>query len=225
MLRETGKIQFLLLFLCEGSTSFCSKGFCYSYAMSCSLCVGRTFVWTGLIPRTSSGFLFMFSTGFTWFSGLLPFPLLITLFVFVHGCWCYLLANLFVFKYFNVQHKVWLTYSGETNRLGELCYKFSISDKLTQIVNFPTWKIDYDCHSLSLLDLFLSSATSLFYVVFVILHWEFFAMLVILRSLNSKGMLLFITQLFITLVSFEMVLLINSWSSWWSSWYSMGWYV
>ena len=65
MLRETGKIQFFLLFLCEGSTSFCSKGFCYSYAMSCSLCVGRTFVWTGLIPRTSSGFLFMFSTGFT----------------------------------------------------------------------------------------------------------------------------------------------------------------
>ena len=47
-------------------------------------------------------------------------------------------ANVFVFGDFNAHHKDWLTYSGGTDRLGELCYKFSISNDLTQIVNFPT---------------------------------------------------------------------------------------
>ena len=46
-------------------------------------------------------------------------------------------ANVFVFGDFNVHHKDWLTYSGGTNISGELCYNFSISNKLTQIVNFP----------------------------------------------------------------------------------------
>ena len=82
----------------------------------------------------------MFWTGFTWFSGLLPFPLLINFFVFVHGCWCYPLANVFVFKDFNFHHKNWPSYSGGSDKFGELCYKFSISNKLTQIVNFPAWK-------------------------------------------------------------------------------------
>ena len=40
--------------------------------------------------------------------------------------------NVFVFGDFNIHHKDWLTYSGE------LCYNFSISNDLTQIVNFPT---------------------------------------------------------------------------------------
>ena len=39
---------------------------------------------------------------------------------------------------FNVHHKDWLTYSGETDRGGGLSYKFSISDDLTQVVNFLT---------------------------------------------------------------------------------------
>ena len=47
-------------------------------------------------------------------------------------------ANVFVFGDFNVHHKDWLTYSGGTDRPGELCYNFSISNDLTQIVNFPT---------------------------------------------------------------------------------------
>ena len=47
-------------------------------------------------------------------------------------------ANVFVFGDFNVHHKDWLTYSGGTDRPGELCYNFSISNNLTQIVNFPT---------------------------------------------------------------------------------------
>ena len=47
-------------------------------------------------------------------------------------------ANVFVFGDFNVHLKDWLTYSGVTDRPGELCYNFSISNDFTQIVNFPT---------------------------------------------------------------------------------------
>ena len=54
-------------------------------------------------------------------------------------------------------HKEWLTYSSATNRSGELCYNFSISIGLTQMVNFPTCIPDCDSHSPALLDLFLSS--------------------------------------------------------------------
>ena len=47
-------------------------------------------------------------------------------------------ANVFIFEDFNVHHKDWLIFSGGTDRPGELCYNFSISNNLTQIVNFPT---------------------------------------------------------------------------------------
>ena len=46
--------------------------------------------------------------------------------------------NVFVFGDFNVHHKDWLTYSGGTDRSGELCYNFAISNNLTQMVNFLT---------------------------------------------------------------------------------------
>ena len=70
-------------------------------------------------------------------------------------------ANVFVFGDFNVHHKDWLTYSGGTDRPGELCYNFSISNDLTQMVNFPTWIPDCDSHSPALLDFFLSSDASI----------------------------------------------------------------
>ena len=70
-------------------------------------------------------------------------------------------ANVFVFGDFNVHHKDWLTYSGGTDRSGELCYNFSISNDLTQMVNFPTWIPDCDSHSPVLLDFFLSSDASI----------------------------------------------------------------
>ena len=70
-------------------------------------------------------------------------------------------ANVFVFGDFNIHHKDWLTYSGRTDRAGELYYNFSISNDLTQILNFPTWIPDYDSHSTALLDLFISSDTSI----------------------------------------------------------------
>ena len=63
-------------------------------------------------------------------------------------------ANVFVFGDFNIHHKDWLTYSGGTDRPGELCYNFSITNDPTQIVNFPT-------HRPALLDFFLSSDASI----------------------------------------------------------------
>ena len=71
-------------FLCEGLLSFNPKGFFYSNTWSCSLCEGRTSFCTWFLSRKLCGFLLMFSTGFTSFSILLPFPLIITLFVFMH---------------------------------------------------------------------------------------------------------------------------------------------
>ena len=70
-------------------------------------------------------------------------------------------ANVFVFEDFNVHHKDWLTYYSGTNRPGELCHNFSISNDLTQMDNFPTRIPDCDSHSPALLDLFLSSDPSI----------------------------------------------------------------
>ena len=63
-------------------------------------------------------------------------------------------ANVFVFGDFNVHHKDWLTYSGETDRLGELCYNVCISNDLTQIVNLPNQIPDCDSHHPALLGFF-----------------------------------------------------------------------
>ena len=70
-------------------------------------------------------------------------------------------ANVFVFRDFNVHHKDWLTYSGGTDRPGKLCYNFSISNDLTQMVNFPTCIPDCDSHNSVLLNLFVSSDASI----------------------------------------------------------------
>ena len=56
-------------------------------------------------------------------------------------------ANVFVFGDVSVHHKGWLTYSGGTDRPGDL----------TQIVNFPTRISDCDSHSPDFLGLFLCS--------------------------------------------------------------------
>ena len=42
---------------------------------------------------------------------------------------------MFVFGDFNVHHKDWLTCCGGTDRPGELCHNFSVSDDLTQMIN------------------------------------------------------------------------------------------
>ena len=68
---------------------------------------------------------------------------------------------LLIFGDFNVHHKDWRTYSGGTDRPNELCYNFSISNNLTQIVNFPTPIPDCVSHSPAILDLFISSDASI----------------------------------------------------------------
>ena len=65
-------------------------------------------------------------------------------------------ANVFVLGDFNLYHKDWITYSGRTDRPSELCYNFSISNDLTQLVNFPTRIPNCESHSPALLDLFIS---------------------------------------------------------------------
>ena len=70
-------------------------------------------------------------------------------------------ANVFVFGDFNVRDKDWVTCSGGTGRTGELCYNFSTSNDLSQMVNFPAQISDCDSHSPALLDLFVSSEVSI----------------------------------------------------------------
>ena len=45
-------------------------------------------------------------------------------------------ADMLVFGDFNVWHKNWLTFSGGNDRFSELCYSFSTSNEVTQIVTF-----------------------------------------------------------------------------------------
>ena len=105
----------------------------------------------------------MFSTDFTSLSVLLLFPLLIT---FLSLCTVDSVssnidevpsinpsANMFAFRDFNIHHKDWLTHSSGTDRPGELCYNFSISSGLTQMINFLTWIPDCDSHNPALLNL------------------------------------------------------------------------
>ena len=63
-------------------------------------------------------------------------------------------ANVFVFGDFNVHRKDWLTYSGRTDRPGELKRPYSDTTSPTRIP-------DCDCASLALLDLCLSSDASI----------------------------------------------------------------
>ena len=85
-------------------------------------------------------------------------------------------ANVFVLGDFNVHHKDCLTHSSGTDRPGELCYNFSISNDLTQMVNFPTRIPDCDSYSPALLDLFLYSDASICSTM-AFLHWEILIML------------------------------------------------
>ena len=61
----------------------------------------------------------------------------------------------------NIHHKDRLTYSGGTDRPGELRYIFFFSSNFTQMVNFPIQSPDCDSHSPALLDLSLSSDASM----------------------------------------------------------------
>ena len=83
----------------------------------------------------------MFSTGFTSLKCLTSFSSIDHLFG-IYAVFYSLSSNIdevlsinpsamFVFGNFNIHHKDWLTLSDETDRPGELCYNFSISNNLT----------------------------------------------------------------------------------------------
>ena len=144
-------------FFCKGLSSFNLKGFYHSYAWSCRLFEGRTSFRTRRISGKLCGFWLMFSTSFTSLSVLLVFLVLITFFVFMHGFLFCLSnidlvlsinqsANVFVFGGLKVHHKARLTCSGGTDRPFELCYNFTISNDLNQMVDFPTRIPDCDSH-------------------------------------------------------------------------------
>ena len=84
-------------------------------------------------------------------------------------------ANVFVFGDFNFHHKDWLTCFCGTDRSGELCYNLSISNDLTQMLNFPTRIPDCGSHSAALLDFFLLMLV--FVLQWLSLHWEILIML------------------------------------------------
>ena len=82
-----------------------------------------------------------------------------------------------MFGKFNVHHKDWFTYSGGTDRSGDFCFNFKISNDLTQMLNFPTQIQNCDSHSSTVLNLFLSSDASICSTL-VFLHWKILIMLV-----------------------------------------------
>ena len=126
----------------------------------------------------------MFSASFTSLSVLLLFPLSITfssLYTVFDSISDEVLSinpstNVFVFGDFNINHKDWLTYSGRTDRPGKLCYNFSFSNDLTQMVNFPTGLPDCDSHSPALWIYFFFLALVL-NLQQLSLYWEILIML------------------------------------------------
>ena len=84
---------------------------------------------------------------------LLLFPISITFFIFVQFLILFYLAQMrfprstHLLMFLIVHHNDWLIYSGRTDQPGELCYNFSISNDLTQMVNFPTLTPGCGCHS------------------------------------------------------------------------------
>ena len=72
-----------------------------------------------------------------------------------------IILSICLWRLYNVHHKDWLTYCGGTDRPGEFCHNFSISNDLTQMVNFPTGIPECDSQSPPLLDLFLYSDASI----------------------------------------------------------------
>ena len=144
-------------------SSFNPKRFYYSYARSCSLCEGKTSFCMRLSLENSADSYLCFrlallhSVSYFFFLYQPPFSSLCTVFYSISSNIDEVLsinpsANLFIFEGFNVHYKDWLTYSNGTDKPGELCYNFSISDDLTQMINFPTQTPEYDSHIHALLD-------------------------------------------------------------------------
>ena len=109
----------------------------------------KNFLLSKTYSRKLCGFLLMFLTSFASFSVLLLFPLYWSLYTCFWPCFINIdgvlsinsSANTFVFEDFNVHHKDWLTYSGGTDRLGELCHKWSYSKSRLSYLDPWMWLI------------------------------------------------------------------------------------
>ena len=84
-------------------------------------------------------------------------------------------ANVFVFEDINVHHKDWLSYFDGTDRPGELCYNFSISNDFTEMVNFVTWIPTVNCPVL-LFWIYLFLLMLVFVLQWLSLHCEILIM-------------------------------------------------
>ena len=127
-------------FLCERLSSFNLKWFNYSYAWSRSLCEGRASFCMRLISIENSADSYLcfrlalfHSVSYFFFLYQSLSLLLCKVFDSVSSNINDVLsinpsAHVFVFGDFNIHHKDWLTYSGGTDRPGELCFNFSYSD-------------------------------------------------------------------------------------------------
>ena len=123
----------------------------------------------------------MFLTGFISLSVLLLIPLSITFFVFMNNsdaisfnidqvC----LINpfpVFAFGDFNVHHDDWLTYSGGTERPGELCYNFLSQMTLLRWLTFLLRPLTVTLTVL-LFWIYLFLLMLVFFLHWLSLHWE-----------------------------------------------------
>ena len=132
------------------SCSLCEEGLPFAQDLSLENSVDSFFVFDWLYFTQCLTFFFLYWS---------PFSLLCTVFGSVSSNIDEILsispsANVFVFEDLNIHHKDCLTYSCETDKPGELCYNFSFSNDLTQMVNFTTQISQSDSHNPSLLGLF-----------------------------------------------------------------------
>ena len=118
------------------------------------LCFGLALLHCVLLLFPLSVTFFAFTRGFDGISSIRDEVLLINPSV-----------NVFVFAYFNVHHKDWLTYSGETHRPGELCYNFS---------NYPIFLITlHGCLTFLLGSLIVTLTVLLFWIYLFLLTLNF----------------------------------------------------
>ena len=80
-------------------------------------------------------------------------------------------ANVFLLEEFNVHHKDWRAYSGETDRSSELCYNFSVSKDLTQMVNFLLGSLTVTL-TVPLFWIYFFFLRLVFVLEWFSLHWE-----------------------------------------------------
>ena len=152
-------------FLCKGLSLIWEDSITHVHGLAVYVKEGLHFAWTLSLESSANSYLYFWLASLhsvSYFFFLCPSPSSLLCMVFnsissnIDEVFSINTApNVFVFGDFNMHHEDWLTYSGGTDRPGEICYNFPIRNDLTQMVSFPTWIPDCDSHSPTLLYLFL----------------------------------------------------------------------